>query len=225
MAEKPCWGIGYTRTGDDLTVIFNQKVPPRNTEVKNVSGPDPKSAYVVHGRGELLTRELFKFLRALGLNPIQWQPAIAMTGACSPYIGQILDAVFNRAQAFVVLLSPDDEARLCKTLTTDDDPDYERELTPQARPNVLFEAGLAFGRNPNRVILVEVGTLRPFSNTAGQHAVKLDNGVRSRSTLATRLEIAGCKVERSGTDWLTAGDFEASLLKQDSNQAETMTGA
>jgi predicted nucleotide-binding protein len=52
-----------------------------------------------------------------------------------------------KARAVLVLLSPDDEAKLRDLFISPSDGSFERELTPQARPNVLFEAGLAFGRD------------------------------------------------------------------------------
>ena len=48
---------------------------------------------------------------------------------------------FSKAQAFLVLLTGDDEVRLIEDLRILTDPPYERKLTPQARPNVLYEAG------------------------------------------------------------------------------------
>ena len=128
-----------------------------------------------------------------------------------PYIGEILDVAFSRAHAVVVLMTPDDDARLREQLWSDHDPPHETELSGQARPNVLFEAGMAMGRNENRTILVELGTLRPFSDIAGRHVVRLGNTTQRRQELAQRLEAAGCPVNLEGTDWHTAGDFAAAL--------------
>jgi len=107
--------------------------------------------------------------------------------AGSPYIGQILDIAFDAAQAIVVLLTPDDIAYLRREYATGDD-DPEREPLAQARPNVLFEAGMAMGRNPERTILVELGKLRPFSDVAGRHAVRMDDSAARRKDLAQRLD-------------------------------------
>ncbi len=163
--------------------------------------------FVVHGRNEALRQSMFAFLRAIGLKPIEWNQAIAATKKTSPYIGEILDVAFSQAKAIIVLASGDDEARLMKRFTKREDPKYETDLTPQPRPNVLFEAGLAMGRDQDRTILVEVGNLRPWSDIAGKHITHLDNSFQKRNELAHKLKLAGCDVDLSGQDWVTAGDF------------------
>ena len=150
---------------------------------------------------------MFDFLRALGLSPLEWDKAIALTKSGTPYVGTVLDAAFAKAKAVVVILSPDDEAQLREPFRTRDDPPFERKLTGQPRPNVLFEAGMAFGRHERETIIVQVGKVRPFSDSAGRHVVRLDNKPESRSRLANRLESAGCAVDREGADWISAGDF------------------
>ena len=74
---------------------------------------------------------------------------------------------------------------------------------------MLFEAGMAFGRNPQNTVLVQVGPVKEFSDVAGRHIVRLGNDPTSRQALATRLANAGCNVDTSGSKWLTAGDFTA----------------
>lgn len=172
------------------------------------SHTDPRKVFVVHGRDERLRKEFFAFLRSLGLNPLEWSQALSMTESASPYIGEVLEKAFTEAQAVVVLLSPDDEARLKNNYIRESDPDFESELRGQARPNVLFEAGMAFGSHPKRTVMIEIGSLRPFSDVAGRHTVRLDNSPQARLDIANRLENAGCAVEKSGQDWLEAGDLQ-----------------
>jgi hypothetical protein len=117
------------------------------------------------------------------------------------------DAAFSVAQAVVVLMTPDDVAELREPFRSPHDPPYESRLTGLARPNVLFEAGMAMGRDPDRTIIVELGTLRPFSDIAGRHTVRLSNATQTRQELAQRLETAGCPVNLRGRDWHTEGDF------------------
>lgn len=174
--------------------------------VSEDNAKNARKVFVVHGRNLVARDAMFGFLRAIGLEPIEWSTAISATGSASPYIGQALDAAFAMAQAVVVLLTPDDIAYLRAEYANADD-DAERVPTPQARPNVLFEAGMAIGRHPERTVLVELGSLRPFSDVAGRLAVRLDNSSHKRNDLANRLRDAGCDVSTSGSDWLSTGDF------------------
>ena len=168
---------------------------------------DPRTVFVVHGRNEAARKSMFDFLRAIGLKPLEWSQAIAATGEATPYIGQVLDSAFSSAQAVVVLLTPDDEAWLKKEFQTDHDEQYETQPTGQARPNVLFEAGMAMGRDAKRTVLVQMGNLRPFSDVGGRHVLRLDNSSERRQDLADRLKTAGCLVDLTGRDWHKAGSF------------------
>jgi hypothetical protein len=154
---------------------------------------------------------MFSFLRSLALQPIEWTQAVKETKKAAPYVGEVLAAAFRRAAAVIVLLTPDDEARLRKRFLKPSDKAHERELTGQARLNVIFEAGRAFASHPDSTILVQLGEVRPFTDTAGLHVVHLTNAPESRRDIASRLETAGCAIDTSGTDWLSAGDFDAAL--------------
>ncbi len=170
---------------------------------------DPRKVFVVHGRDKYNRDAMFQFLRALGLDPMEWEQMVAATGNGSPYIGEVLDAGFRICQAVVVLLTGDDEARLRENLRKSNDPPYETELTPQPRPNVLFEAGMAMGRHHGRTILVQIGHIRAMSDIVGRHAVRFAGTVEDRIVLKNRLGSAGCTVNDRGVDWLTAGDFQS----------------
>jgi len=163
--------------------------------------------FVVHGRNERIRRALFDFLRSLGILPIEWNKALTMTGKGSPYVGQVLDSVFGKAKVIVVLFTPDDEAKLKAEFIKANDPAFERKLTGQPRPNVLFEAGMSFGRQPDTTVLVQVGKVRDFSDVAGRHVVHLTNSTSSRLQLIAKLKATGLSVDTVGEDWVNAGDF------------------
>jgi len=204
--------------GDDVTdkFIFG----PPGTEIQEIPLPTQSrptqsvnsTVFVVHGRNSLARRAVFEFLRSIGLNPLEWSEAVTATRKTAPYIGEILDAAFSQAQAVVVLMTPDDEARLKEPFRADNEPGHEIELSGQARPNVLFEAGMAMARDEERTILVELGQLRPFSDIAGRFAVRLDDSTQRRQDLAHRLRSAGCTINLDGSDWHTSGDFEAAVI-------------
>ncbi len=177
---------------------------------------NPRHVLVIHGRNDAARNALFAFLRSLDLSPIEWETAVEMTGTTSPYVGEILDAAFTQSQAAIVLLTGDDVGRLGTRYWTTTDPKHERDLTPQARPNVLFEAGMAFGRYPHKTIIVELGQTRPFSDILGRHIVHLTNSSHSRLRLISRLRTARCEVQYEGReDWLSEGDFEGANVPPD----------
>lgn len=167
-----------------------------------------RRVWVVHGRDERLRRGVFDFLRSIGLEPLEFSEARKLTGKPMPYVGEILHAAFQHAQAVVVLLTPDDEARLRPELQKEGDPDHERVLFGQARPNVIFEAGMALVSHPEQTLLVQFGIVRPFSDVTGRHIVHMDGSGEKRQELASRLEDAGCPVNLSGTDWHRVGDMK-----------------
>jgi predicted nucleotide-binding protein len=175
--------------------------------------PDPQNVFVVHGRDESARDAMFDFLRAIGLHPMEWNENIAQMKSPCPFVGDIVETGLKRAQAVVVLLTGDDKARLRKKLLNNNDKDYEKKLTRQPRPNVLFEAGMAFGTDPKRTLLVEFGNLRPFSDIMGRHVVRMDNSLKARQEVAQRLEQAGYKVNIKGTDWHRAGRFKRAIKK------------
>lgn len=177
---------------------------------RDATPTDPRSVFVVHGRNAAARVAMFDFLRSLDLRPMEWSHAVELTGVASPYIGDVLEAAFSNAVAVVVLMTPDEIAYLQPRYGSSAD-DPETAPAPQARPNVLFEAGMALGRHPSRTVIVELGTVRPFSDVAGRHVVRLSNDVAKRQELAQRLKTAGCAVDMTGTDWQTAGNFATPL--------------
>jgi len=203
-------GLGGTVPQPAANSVTDQSArrPARGKRpLPKVAKAKDNSVFVVHGRNDKLRRSFFDFLRALGLKPLEWEKVVLMTKKTNPYIGDILDNTMAKVQAVVVLFSPDDEARLSPKLLTKNDGPNERQLRGQPRPNVLFEAGLALGRHPDKTVLVEVGKLRKFSDIAGRHVVRLSNDYAKRNDLANRLESLGCKVDKQGTDWTAAGNF------------------
>ncbi|MCY4374946.1 MAG: nucleotide-binding protein, partial [Spirochaetaceae bacterium] len=201
--------LGYaTNITDELIVgppgnSQSERVPDKTTQSRREGASaigrapivaDPRKVFVVSGRDTANHSAMFAFLLSLDLHPIEFSEARRMTGRPSPYIGEILDAAFSAAQAIIVLLTPDDMASLKAQFRRENDPPHETEPTGQARPNVLFEAGMAMGHDPDRTVLVEIGQLRPFSDIAGLHIVKFDDSSQIRQGLAQRLEDAGCQV-------------------------------
>lgn len=178
---------------------------PRATTTRD--GANRARVFVVSGRNTSVKRSVFRFLRALGLDPKDFNDYLAATRKASPYLSEVLEQAFKDVRAAVVLFTPDDVARLKTEYQRASDPPFEKKLVGQARPNVIFEAGAAFALMPDRTVLVQVGEVRPFSDLGGLHFVHLTNHAERRQELAQKLRTAGCSVNFDGRDWLTEGDF------------------
>ena len=193
---------GREVTDELITGPPGSDLPPvpvsRAADAIPTAGPDPRSVFVVHGRNRRARDAMFAFLRTLGLQPIEWNEAVLATGRPNPYVGEVLDAAFARAQTVLVLMTPDDEARLRDPFHEPGDPAHETATTPQARPNVLFEAGMAMGRDQDRVVLVEFGPLRSFSDIGGRHTLRLNGSTERRQELAQRLQAGSYSASISG---------------------------
>jgi len=162
---------------------------------------DPKRVFVVHGRNIAAKKAMFAFLRSLDLSPIEWDQAVELTEPGAPFTGEALVAGLDDAQAVVVLLTGDDIVQLNKQ-------DAKGNLLQalQVRPNVLFEAGMAFSRYAKRTILVQLGKVRSCKEIDGRSLVKLIDKPASRWVLMRRLHKAGCPVNFNG-DWHNSGKF------------------
>ena len=204
--------MNVVQFGEDVTDRFVTGVPSPAASVPadEHGAPDPRAVAVAYGRDSEVRDAMFEFLRALGLDPLEWEELVATTGSAMPYSGEAVEQGFRQAQAVVVLFSPDDEARLHPDLHgCQGEPEHERELTGQPRANVILEAGLALATHPDRTIVVEVGDLRPISNLSGRNVVRFAGTTDHLNTLAGRLERAGCHVRRDRGDWLDTKRFTA----------------
>ncbi|MGC5011988.1 TIR domain-containing protein [Streptosporangium sp. DT93] len=161
-------------------------------------GVNERAVFVVHGRDSQARKSIFDLLRRMGLHPLEWESIVRDTGSGSPYLGDVVRHAFTMVQAVVVLLTPDDIVRLHPSLHENQ---FDREMQCQARPNVLFEAGMAFGISPERTVLVQLGQLRPFSDTGGRNYIAFDGSIESVLKLRQRLETTGCVMNDTGVDF------------------------
>ena len=186
-------------TGDGMTYLDSQNRPVEDDTQKR------RTVFVVHGRNEEARAAMYALLRAARLDPLEWDHAIRLAGGGSPYVGNVVRAGMNAAHVVVVLFTGDDLARLRPEFL---EPGQKAERpTPQPRPNVIFEAGMAMAIGEDRTLLVEIGRLRGLSDIEGRHAVRLNNSFQSRKRLLTRLQGMGCPADLDGDDWISAGKF------------------
>lgn len=159
---------------------------------------DPRMVFVVHGRDDKAKDAMWAFLESLGLHPLDWNEMVRRTGKGTPHTLRVVEVGFTMAKAFVVLMTPDDEARLHADLREPHDPDDERNMTCQPRPNVMFEAGRAFGTAPDSTIIVHIGKMRRVSDLDGLNVVRIGQTKAPLMALADRLEACGCPIDRLG---------------------------
>ncbi|MFF8931264.1 TIR domain-containing protein [Streptomyces longwoodensis] len=200
---------GEDVTDKYITTSPGIEITSSDTSALETENPDPRRVFVVHGRNVAARNAMFAFLRSIGLSPVEWNEAVMATGKPSPYVGEILDTAFRQAAVILVLMTPDDYAWLKDEYRSSHEPAHETQPTGQARPNVLFEAGMAIGRNEDRTVLVELGAVRPFSDIGGRYVIRMNDSTPRRQELAQRLLGAGCAVNITGTDWHSVGEFES----------------
>jgi len=189
---------------DSLAKIAEPGSPTNDPLPQNTPSQKTQNVVVVHGRDRAIRDSMFDLLRALALNPVEWNEGGRRTARGSPYNGEVVDALFEDAQAVVVILSPDEHVALRRDLQGDDQRDND---CWQPRPNVFLEAGMALSRNEARTILVEIGSVRIPSDLHGRNLIKLDDSAAKRHSLVQRLSSIGCNPKTTGDDWLRVGHF------------------
>lgn len=145
----------------------------------------PQKIFVIYGRDQAAHEELVRFISSLGLEELSFD-SIGNSLGPNPFIADIVVEGVSRADAVIALFTPDEQAALYSpngTLV------HEAQAARwQSRPNVIFEAGLAYGLNKSKTVLVTLGTdVSLFSDVSGIHFVKLDDAqgkVRLRDRLA-----------------------------------------
>lgn len=199
---------------NDVTDQYVTGAPGYESGVEAIPSPvrteanmDSRSVFLVHGRDLEAAAAVKDLLRSLGLRVIEWEHAVARTGTPNPYVGDVVEAGLRLAQAAVVLFTGDDMVTLREGLRREGDADVESQPLGQARPNVYYEAGFADALGRERTLLVELGDVKPFSDAAGRHVVRLDGSAAKRHAFASRLRLTGLEVDTDGQDWLTAGDL------------------
>ncbi|MFD5629721.1 MULTISPECIES: TIR domain-containing protein [unclassified Streptomyces] len=167
-----------------------------------------RSVFVVHGRDEEVRRAMFGLLRRLDLRPLEWEELVRATGKTAPFLGEVVMNAPAQAQAALVLLTPDDIAKLHPHLLGNSERDDETQLTGQPRQNVLIELGMVLMAYPERTVIVEVGRLRHVADTAGINVIRFDGTEASLAKIAARLRLAGCQLDDTRPEWRETWHFQ-----------------
>ena len=178
--------------------------------------PDARKVFIIHGRNENAVVAVEHFLRSLKLDPIDFDELAANVGG-SAFIGDIVREGMRQAQGIVALFTADEFSSLRPEFRKSRDSKADKERW-QARPNVIFEAGMAYGMAKERVFLVVLGAqVELFSDVSGIHLLHLNNSVQSRSSFRQKLIGIGCEVDQKTglwSDYTKAGDFEGCVVLQ-----------
>ena len=177
-----------------------------------MSSPDPKKVFVIHGRNLAAVREMNRFLRALGLDPINFGELRATLGG-TPTVADVVFAGMEQAQGVISLFTGDEYAFL-RPEHRDVHDDAGQVSRWQSRPNVIFEAGMAFGRDRNRVVFVLLGKVELFTDVAGVHVFRPTNSPHGPRDLLRRAlkQSLKCEINESSA-WMTEGDFEGCIVR------------
>jgi hypothetical protein len=173
----------------------------------------PNTIFVIYGRDSEAYQELGKFIKSLGLVELKFDDVAAALDA-SAFIADIVRHAITKADAVIALFTPDELAAL---YSPDSGRFIDEEFSSrwQARPNVIFEAGVAFGIAPKKTILVTLGAdVTLFSDVHGIHFIQLDqpnSKAKLRNSLSTMVEV------HPRDDWenpVYSGDFSGRLRRR-----------
>lgn len=176
------------------------------------SAPDPKKVFIIHGRNTAARVAVEQFLKALKLEPLDFDELAADMG--TEFVGNIVVEGLRRARGIVSLFTPDEFAALLPAFRSEHDQEGDIKRW-QSRPNVIFEAGITFGLARERSVLATVGPdVSLFSDVAGIHLLRLNNSTASRGKFRQKLIGMGCAVDERSDAWTDpsrSGDFETCL--------------
>jgi len=186
-------GDSYT-AGDDL----DQNVEP---------GERRRRAFIAYGPGDEPARAaMFDFLRALDLQPLDWEELIASDPDPAPRLDAVVARGLSLAQVVIVVLTPQDLAGASPQMQSARTPG---DLGTAARPrsNLLLELGIALGGYPDRTVVVEFGRLRLPAELAARNRIRFDGSSTPLGRFVCQLKEAGCAVDDRGGDWRKTDRF------------------
>jgi hypothetical protein len=184
---------------------------PREGDIGMSVEPDKEKVFVIHGRDNTARHEMGVFLRSMGLEPL-WFRDVRKNMSGTVQIIKVVEHGMELAQGVLALFTPDEFAALHPVLRKKGE-SGDAVQRWQARPNVLFEAGLAYGRDPDRVAFVLFGDAKLFTDASGMHVFWPTNEHGPDSSRAQLRGLLGggmqCMVNKDSDDWMTAGNFDA----------------
>jgi hypothetical protein len=148
---------------------------------------------------------------------------IARDQGMEHHTSDIVRKGMEQAHGIIALFTPDEFATLHGSLQRESDDEIDRKRW-QARPNVIFEAGIAYGIAPERTILTMMGPqVKLFSDVAAIPYVMLADNQDSRESFRDKLIGIGCDVDQRTAAWIKV-DISYSFVLSDPTAAAADTG-
>jgi predicted nucleotide-binding protein len=139
-----------------------------------------------------------------------------------PSIIQIIKTAMKTAQGIIALFTPDEFSKLDSRLGS--------EEGYISRPNVIFETGMAWQGFNKRLILLQVGIVRPFSDLTGIHKIEINElkstDVQNRKRIVTNLKLCGCVIPDyvlSNYDYLKSPLIRSTIESRSSRNSKVVT--
>ena len=188
----------------------------------SVPPPDRKKVFIIYGRNEDARKAVERFLESLKLVPWSF-PQIAGDAGLQYHTSDIVRKGIEQAHGIIGLFTPDEFATLHGSLQKESDDETDRKRW-QARPNVIFEAGIAYGLAPERTILMMMGPqVKLFSDVAAIPHVVLADNQDGRWSFRDKLIGIGCDVDQRTKAFLEV-DISYSFVLSDPTAATEQTG-
>lgn len=182
----------YQRRPPTVVVIPKPSSKVGDLTMNETEG-NPGLVFVVHGRNTQTLNELTAWLDAVGLHAKAFEDVRAELGG-APTILQVVEKGISEARGVIILITPDELAFLRPELQRNRDTAGDRQRW-QARPNVLFEAGLAYAKaGHKRTLFLVAGVAELFSDVGGIVYMGLPQDPESKERLKTALASMGCTV-------------------------------
>ncbi|MEZ4788915.1 MAG: nucleotide-binding protein [Flavobacteriales bacterium] len=175
-----------------------------------------EKVFIVHGRDHQALAELSKFVRSLGLEVLPFEHVANDKGG-NPFVADVVSEGIQQAELVLVLFTPDELAALYDPVSGNLARNERSGSRWQARPNVIFEAGIAFAMKRERTALLTLGAdVELFSDVSGMHFVNLANP-GAKQHLRHRMEKMldrELKVKPNWNSGQVSGDFKGCLRQR-----------
>jgi predicted nucleotide-binding protein len=205
-------GADYTNEllSEDSTFARSARLEMEHQMSKEPAG-DPQRVFIIHGRNSELLEEFRGWLQSLGLFARSFDEIRTDLGG-SPSILDVIRRGISEAHAIIALITPDEFATLRPELRGGRDKSAEIQRW-QARPNVIFEAGMAFAMTGEmRTLLLVAGDAELFSDVSSIHYKRIPKDATEREQLRKILVSMGCKIH-DASDHHRRGNFDAGPLR------------